>query len=255
MAAASFSTFSFNDATIYNNLTMRIDEENDVENTEQIHQEKNHQDNHQCSLITKAFTASSSLLNFVNKAAISEVFKVATLTIGISAADLKLTPFITNVAINHLGLCVDNLVSSRAKNFISYIVNPLARLNQSLGNLLGQNITGKILIPAALEEMEFRWLIQDIALKKIPEKILKYIAPQYAHIVDSNAARISRIALAALIFSICHLHLLDCSGGGGIEPLIGGLIYGYVYEYTNWSLFGCINLHSIYNLLNFSDLI
>lgn len=181
--------------------------------------------------------------------------KVTALTFGISAIDLKLTPLITRFAIDKMGLCVNHIISNQTKSLLSYIVSPLAKFNNKLGQVFGNNLAGTILAPAALEELEFRWLVQDVVLKKIPEQILKTIVPEYAHIVDSDVARISRIALTALLFSASHLHQLNCSEMGGIGPLIGGLIYGYVYEYTDLSLPGCINLHSVYNTLNYLNLI
>lgn len=78
--------------------------------------------------------------------------------------------------------------------------------------------------------------------------MLDRVAPTKVHWVDSNVAKITRIALTSLLFAYAHMRILDCSSGGGIDQLVGGIIYGCVYEFTDLSLFGCMQLHWMYNL-------
>jgi membrane protease YdiL (CAAX protease family) len=166
-----------------------------------------------------------------------------------STVDLTVTPKIVQIASQTLGLCLGNFISKPGINWVASLVNPLARLNNKIGHLFGSNITASIFVPALCEELEFRWFLQDILLKKLPKKVIEKIAPDMANIVDSMPARISRVAAAALIFAICHTHALDCAEGGGMEQLVGGLLYGALYEFAENSLVNCINLHCIYNLV------
>lgn len=127
--------------------------------------------------------------------------------------------------------------------------NPIARLNNGIACLFGSNVASDVFVPAICEEIEFRWGVQELLLRQAPKKFLEYVAPKYANLVDSTPARINRIVLTALLFAYCHVEVLDCSNGGGINELLGGLLYGTIYEYTDYSLATCMNLHCIFNLM------
>lgn len=187
----------------------------------------------------------------LEKAQKVDSFTKNVLMIGaLSTIDLTVTPKIAQIATQALGFCLGNFISTPGINWIASLVSPLARLNNKVGNLFGSNITSSIFAPALCEEVEFRWFVQDILLKKLPKKVIEKIAPDMANIVDSMPARISRVAAAALFFAICHAHALECAEGGGIYQLMGGLLYGALYEFSDNSLVNCINLHCIYNLVD-----
>ena len=179
----------------------------------------------------------------------NDYVKMLLLTTGTTASDLTLTPRIQNFIVNQLGICLGNFIPLTGVNYLaSYVVNPLVRLNKTIGNLFGSNVTSDIFIPALCEEIEFRWFVQGILLKKLPEKVIKKISPDLAWVVDSAPAKISRVAATALFFAICHLHVLDCEKGGGISQFAGGLLYGALYELSDQNLVHCINLHCLHNL-------
>lgn len=185
-----------------------------------------------------------------NKSNVDSWVKVLSITGGITAADYKLTPIITKFLIEHR-FCLGNFFSNGARGVLASIVNPLVNVNQTLGRLFGQTVTGKTFVPAACEEVEFGLLFQKLALTELPREILKRVAPQYANAVDSDAAKVTRIAARALFFAYCHVNVLDCSTGGGISQLLGGALYGSIYEYSpSLNFVACINLHCLFNLAN-----
>lgn len=175
--------------------------------------------------------------------------KTVLLTGAISVADIKLTPFITHIVSHNFGFCLGNFLSGAGTRALASIVNPIVSVNARISRLFGSNLAAEIMMPALCEEVEFRWFVQDILLKELPRKILEQVSPKHAHLVDSEIVRINRIAASALFFAYCHLHALGCSTGGGINHLVGGLLYGAIYEYSDWSLFGVVNLHTMFNLV------
>ncbi len=182
---------------------------------------------------------------------INDYIKEFLLTGGMVGADLALTQKIASFATNQLGFCLGNWMPSTGLAYLnSFVVTPIVQLNQKIGSLFGSNVTSEIIIPAMCEEIEFRWFIQNILLKQLPKKVIEQISPDLVGLVDSLPAKVSRVTAAALFFAICHTYALDCPQGGGIYQLVGGLLYGTLYEFSEQNLFYCINLHSLYNLSN-----
>lgn len=167
---------------------------------------------------------------------------------GITVFDALAMPKIVEFATQKLGFCLSNFISPK-KNALGNIGSPLGVINSMIGSIFGSNITSNILIPAVCEEVESRWFVQEIILRYLPKKIIEKISPDLVHMVDSLPARITRVAAAALIFALLHAHALECSTGGGVAQLIGGLLYSGLYEYHNNSLIHCVNLHVLYNLI------
>ncbi len=192
----------------------------------------------------------SDLNEEAGKLKIGDFGKLILIGAGISSLDLYCTPLISRFFTNKLGFCLGNVLSrSVVVNLHSLITTPVCNLNSALGSLLGSGVATKIFIPAAFEELEFRWFIQDILLKRLPQKVINKVAPELNHLVDSMPAKISRVAASALFFAVCHTHTLDCKEGGGIDQLIGGIIYGILYELDKENLANCISLHCFYNLV------
>jgi hypothetical protein len=163
-----------------------------------------------------------------------------------SAADFILTGHLSK-NLSSLGFCLGSFVPKGSRSWCKYIGNSLGRLNGDISRIFGENLSSKVMIPAACEEIEFRWFAQEVLLRKLPKAVLQKIAPHLTGMVDSLPARISRIAAAALFFALCHTYVLDCAAGGGIAQLVGGLLYGAIFEYTG-SLPTCISMHFLYNL-------
>lgn len=169
---------------------------------------------------------------------------------GMSLIDATLTPKIMSLAADKLGFCLSNFLPKNGIHFLFSIESPIAKLNDKLGSLFGNTLAGGIMIPAICEEVQFRWFIQEVVFHTLPKKILEKIAPDLTYLVDSLPARISRVAAAAIIFSLIHAHALECSNGGGISQLIGGLLYGAMYECSDYTIVHNVNAHIFFNLFN-----
>ena len=180
---------------------------------------------------------------------ISSLARCTLTTLGISFADMAFSNVATYIATKKLGFCFGNVISENGIGFLRHIERNIARVNGISISLLGESLGTTIMIPALCEEVEFRWFVQDVLLTKLPKKIIEQISPQMTSIINSVPARISRVAATAIIFALLHTHALPCSEGGGIHQLIGGLLYGSIYEMSGGSLLYCTNLHFIYNLV------
>ena len=109
------------------------------------------------------------------------------------------------------------------------------------------------------EEFLCRVLLQDVLLKKAPQKLISKIAPNYEYLLDSTSAKITRILISSGVFSWMHL------GNGailGITPSMlnfqlfntfgMGLVLGALQEKTG-NAWASIGLRLAYN--NFAALI
>lgn len=84
-------------------------------------------------------------------------------------------------------------------------------------------------------ECLFRGVLQEGLLKRVPEKILKKVAPEYAPYVNATPAKIARITLSALAYS------LGWAGHNSTTHLIEfarGILYGALQETTGTPLLG-----------------
>ena len=169
-------------------------------------------------------------------------------TFAFSYIDFYLSAKIEKVASQTFGICLGNFVSKSGLKKFSKIITPLIQTNKKIAEFLGNNPLTESMIFGLLEEVEFRWFVQGVLLRNIPAKILKVISPGLEKLVDSVPAKITRIAAVALLFGYGHLSLLNCNHGGAISPLIGGVLYGTLYETMENPLVHCINMHILYNL-------
>ena len=79
----------------------------------------------------------------------------------------------------------------------------------------------KVLLPIA-ETIEFCWLVQDVALRKLPKKALYYIAPAHVDKIDSIPARVARVFISSMIFTAAH-GIRYCHQGGSLPQLAFGV--------------------------------
>ena len=105
-----------------------------------------------------------------------------------------------------------------------------------------------------VEEFIFRVLIQDVLLKKLPQAILNKISPELADKVNSNGAKIMRVALSSIAFSLFHLINLKIYSEDVVTLQLAntlgvGLICGFLQEKTGdaWAALG---LHLAFNNIN-----
>lgn len=189
----------------------------------------------------KAKANSSSSLNFFEK-------HLNGVAIGVmSCIPQQMLCNRVSKSLTSLGFCLGNFITPAGKKQLEYIGSSLGELHLRIGSIFGKNIGSQVLIPALCEEIEFRWFVQEVLLRKLPKAVLQTIAPKLTELVDSFPARITRVAAAALLFALCHPSVLDCPQGGGASyPLLTGLILGTTYEFTS-SLSTCAYVHFFNN--------
>lgn len=102
------------------------------------------------------------------------------------------------------------------------------------------------------EEILFRGIIQEILMKKAPVALLQKINPQLANWVQSNKyAKIGRVALSTLLFSLAHLGTENCAMSNRPINVIGlGAVLGLIVEMNGLKqgLKASIFAHAINNL-------
>lgn len=108
-----------------------------------------------------------------------------------------------------------------------------------------------VILAPLVEEIQFRYLLQQVALKELPKSLMDRVLPDHQIDFDSKKAQLLRILVTAGIFAALHMTAIDCSnGGGGISQLIGGLFYSALIE-NGFPLMETIALHSVFNALPF----
>jgi Type II CAAX prenyl endopeptidase Rce1-like len=91
---------------------------------------------------------------------------------------------------------------------------------------------------AATDELLFRVILQEGLLKTVPEKILNRVAPEHAPAVNSTSAKIARIALSSLAYS-----LFGWAGHTSSTHFIAfarGILFGALQEKTGTPLLNMV---------------
>lgn len=100
-----------------------------------------------------------------------------------------------------------------------------------------------------IEEVAFRYLFQEVILRKLPQKALEKFFPVYAEAVDSMPMKISRVALSSLFFTYLHQSpfFMDCATQGITAIMVRALFFSLLQEITQNSLYP-IYAHTSMNL-------
>ncbi len=110
-----------------------------------------------------------------------------------------------------------------------------------------------VLIAPIAEEIFFRFGVQEVLLKRIPQKILEFISPSRVSILDSRIAKFARIGITAGAFAFAHLANQGVFHESYVESqlmsaFMGGIVYGYIKE-SRLGLLGAIVAHAAGNAL------
>lgn len=70
--------------------------------------------------------------------------------------------------------------------------------------IIKHNLLRWVVSTAFDQELIFRWLLQDVILKRCVKKAIRCISPQHASLVDSKIYTACRILIASLCFSASH---------------------------------------------------
>ncbi|MEM7175933.1 MAG: hypothetical protein AAF443_08455, partial [Chlamydiota bacterium] len=86
---------------------------------------------------------------------------------------------------------------------------------------------------ALVEEVEFRLVLQDICLKRLPKKILQKsgVSDKKAdQIVNHTVSKIARVSLSTLAFSLCHKRYFPEKGPYKVYIISSGMYYAVKME-------------------------
>ncbi len=171
------------------------------------------------------------------------------------AAKVAILGFCAKHGLTKFKFCLNEIVPAGIQNiirtsnrFISKLASlPIASLPDPVRGHAYTIITSPI-----VEEIEHRFLLQEVLLRRLPKMILDKCAPKYTSLIESRAAKIGRVALSTLVFGLCHItrdqdHADKCLGSNyGISVLGGGILLGYLTEKSG-NIGGAIIAHMAHN--------
>lgn len=131
--------------------------------------------------------------------------------------------------------------------YASYV----CRVREYLPGLTGTYDTQAFKCPI-VEELMFRVGLQEIILKKIPQAILTRLAPSHVGLVNTKIAKVARVTLATIAFSLAHampseMGWPNCSTARLVNTFVFGLLIGGIQEITESPLAAML-FHSGFNL-------
>ena len=113
-------------------------------------------------------------------------------------------------------------------------------------------------IGPVIEEIEYRWFVQEICLTVVPTLVVGALCPQFLPVLYSPAAKVARVVFSSAFFALSHtenwgeglLHGMNWfapkESQGVNSHFISGLLYGGMYAVTG-SLYPGMAMHSIHN--------
>lgn len=114
-------------------------------------------------------------------------------------------------------------------------------------------------IGPVVEELEWRWFVQEVCLKVAPNLLINALAPGYGSLVYHPAAKVCRVVISAGLFALAHTdHWGEGKNknAGIMSHFIGGLAYGGLTEYYRGSIFYSSVSHAAHNFaINFFSLV
>ena len=134
--------------------------------------------------------------------------------------------------------------------FLSRARDPLSRLSRLPSSLNSKIIEflDKTLRPAVVWEFFYLFLIQDVALKRIPKWILRAVGlDKYEEYVDSSAFSVARVFTSSFLGTAAQWPNTQKARQ---NVFMISFVYGMVMEVTG-SLYYPIAMHSIYNVAQF----
>ncbi|MCB1068374.1 MAG: CPBP family intramembrane metalloprotease [Simkania sp.] len=145
------------------------------------------------------------------------------------------------------GFCLENLVSQSAQGFFQSNIRTLTAPRRFFSSIFGFNKEQEVrTIVPVIEEVQFRYLLQQVILKHLPQTVLDRVFPNHNIDLDAVPFKILRVLVTASLFAAFHLNQYSCEDGGGLDPFIGGLIYGTIIE-AGGSIIHTIILHMLWN--------
>ncbi|HEV8051637.1 MAG TPA: CPBP family intramembrane glutamic endopeptidase [Parachlamydiaceae bacterium] len=146
-------------------------------------------------------------------------------------------------------ICLGNIIPLSLQEVLKH--SPTKKIYNYAMPALGMPIYANLLAPI-LEELENRFLFQEVLLKRMPKKIIEKVAPQYSTLVDSKIAKISRITLSTTLFILAHMEVYDgsiCPTNYGFRTAALGIYTAYLTEKTG-SIAAATLFHTLNNIVS-----
>lgn len=145
------------------------------------------------------------------------------------------------------GLCMANFMPSSSKRLISQVNQALTIPQRKIVEYLKLNpMQVSYCIAPVSEELWFRYLLQQVALRDIPQTLLNKFCPDKNISMDAMVLKALRTFVTAAIFTMLHHQQAECEYGGGVETFIGSLIYSGLIE-SGEPLELTMTLHMMWN--------
>lgn len=185
----------------------------------------------------------STLWNFASNA-----LTISARAVGVFASDYIMGRSLTPIMARN-GICMANFMPEGSLSTINTINRVLIRpktMIQTTFNLNDGQISNSI--APALEEFQFRYLLQQVALRDIPQALLNKYFPDNHYDLNTAPIKVLRALVTALIFTTLHFQYADCENGGGFDTFLGSLIYSSLIEVGESAVFTA-TLHLLWNQL------
>lgn len=129
-------------------------------------------------------------------------------------------------------------------------------VHQTVFSVKAAMVGGFGVLTPIFEEVIFRGLVQDILMKRIPQYIVKKIAPGREMALDSRIAGIVRIVLTSALFSAYHLLNRGIFANAYVDlqivqTFIMGISLG-IFKESKAGLFGAMGAHMAHNIIAIS---
>ncbi len=164
-------------------------------------------------------------------------------------------------------ICLNTLIPGQALELINANTNFLGKLAlypltplYNISALKTMYAASTIITLPIVEEIEVRFLFQELLLRWFPKAVLNKCAPKYAYLVEAKAARIARVALSTLLFALLHTgragdHKDPCLGSNyGIAVLgLGASLGGIAEEGGGFrGVAASMAIHSVVNAIAYA---
>lgn len=178
----------------------------------------------------------------------SDMVSISARAVGVFASDYIMGRSLTPIMARN-GICMANFMPEGSLSTINTINRVLIRPKKMLQTTLNFNDeqTSNSIAPV-LEEFQFRYLLQQLALRDIPQALLNKYFPDNHYNLNTVPIKAMRALITALIFTGLHFQYADCENGGGFDTFLGSLIYSTLIELGESAVFTA-SLHLLWNQL------
>lgn len=140
--------------------------------------------------------------------------------------------------------CFSKVFPDRTEEIFGKLADPLELIIKVIGY---DHCSSSVVYSPIYEELTIRVLLQEVLLKRVPEKILEKVSPQHAHLTNHFIAKITRVFLSSVCFALAHPEASCCACGDMYPYLIAGVALGTLQEVSGHPFYS-ITAHMLANL-------